>query len=535
VDGDAVVVPGPGGGQAFLPGRFDDYRLLPTGLDEREINEVKQAGLEPIGRIYNVLSLTPQSMHWELARLKEQGITLVIFGGEEVMGYRGLMKEVAEEFKNLGLLYGSVEFGKQRGDEQLSKLLLERMLRVHSISSAEMTRMPENEAVERYVRAPVERNIRVDYVRLPGVVTDQTYADNLHYVSALSSSIVSEKFGLKGQPIPLPEVWSSGMLAKLDHGLIGLGVGAAAVMLLAGVLPIKRGMQAILAVAAGLICAGLAASGASIAIQLVALAAAVVFPTLAFVLFPQPIGAFEEHLHAGVPKRSEAILASLYEFLAISAVTLAGALFVGGVLSELPFMVKVKSFAGIKVATVLPLLLVGWIYLTGMTGEYPSWREEREAMEGRLRSFFDEPIRVWHSVAILVGLAALVLLVMRSGNDPGIGVSETEVKFRALLDRAVGVRPRTKEFLLGHPALLLALAMAVSPRWRKWALPILLVGAIGQTGMLNSFCHLHSPLKLTVLRTLYGLIFGGIIGLVLVAVWNAMQGKKRLPREPLPG
>lgn len=534
-EGDAVALEGPGGGTAYLPGRFDDVRSTPTGIDAAEVAEVREAGLEPIGRILNPPGLTAAGLRWALQRLKDQGITLVIFGGEEVLGYRGLIRDTATAFRDLSLVYGSVEFGKQRGDEALSRLLTDRLVRVHSISSAEMNRLPESEAIERYVRAPVERNIRVDYVRLPAAVTPNTYSDNIQYVRKLARSVVAEGFGLRGQPLPFRPVWPSDAARRLGQGAIGLGVGAAALLLLAAILPLARGAQAGLSLLFGLACAGLAASGFGPGDQLVALLAAVVFPTLAFLLLPQPVGAFEDHKHALVRLRSEAIVPAVHEFLAISVVTLAGAVFVAGLLSELPYLVKVRSFAGIKLATVVPLLLIGIVYLTGMTGEYPSWADEKQAVRERLRHFFSEPIRVWHSIAILLGLAALALLVMRSGNDPGVGVSDLELRFRSILDRVLGVRPRTKEFLLGHPALLLGLAMAVSPRWRRWSLPLLLAGAIGQTGMLNSFCHLHSPLKLTLLRTAYGLVFGGLIGAALIGLWLLAQGKRRLPREPLPG
>ena len=39
---------------------------------------------------------------------------------------------------------------------------------------------------------------------------------------------------------------------------------------------------------------------------------------------------------------------------------------------------------------------------------------------------------------------------------------------RALLDKYLLVRPRTKEFLLGHPALFFALAAAASGRFPQW-------------------------------------------------------------------
>jgi hypothetical protein len=533
--GERVAFAAPGGGTVYVPGRFEDVRLLPTGLSDGEIAEVRAAGLRPIGRVFNTLMLTAPGLAWELRRLKEQGITTLIFGGEEVLGHRGLTKETARHFRELGLLYGSVEFGKQRGDDELSRLLEDRLLRVHSISAAEMTRLPPGEAIERYVRAAVERNIRVNYVRLPGVVTERTFADSTDYLKRLARALAGEGFGLSPDPVPFGYVWPNANLSLSARGLMGVGVGAAVALLLAGLFPLTRRLQAGVALALGAACGVLVLSDVSLALQLVALVAAVTLPTLAFVLFPQPVGAFEDHEHAAVRFRSEAFVPALAEFAAVSAVTLAGAVLVAGLLSELPFLVKIRAFAGIKAATVLPLLLIALIYLTGLSGEYGTLADERAAVLGRLRRFFAEPVRVWHAVALLVGLAALALLVLRSGNDPGVGVSDLELRFRSVLDRVLGVRPRTKEFLLGHPLLLLAFGMIVSPRWRPWAFPLMLAGVIGQVGMLNSFCHLHSPLKLTVLRTVHGLWLGGLLGLAVIWVWTRVQGKQADRGEPLPG
>lgn len=381
-----------------------------------------------------------------------------------------------------------------------------------------MPRLTALEAVERYVRAAEERNIRLNYVRLPVSATPRTYADSVDYVRSIARGLVHSKLGL-GSPLAFSEVWPHPLAGRVAAAAVALGIGGGAVLLLAGLVPLALERQATLGIVAGLGCALAAGSGVNMAVQLLALLAAVTFPMLAFVLFPQPVGAFDGHPYAETRERRSGLLSAVLEFLLLSAVTLAGAGMVAALLSELPYLVKVRAFSGIKLAHVAPLLLVAWIYLTGMSGEYPSWRVERDAIAQRLRDFFNEPIRVWHTVAMLVGLVALALLVARTGNDAGIGVSPTELRFRALLDRVLGVRPRTKEFLVGHPALLLALLLAARPRWRLVALPLLLVGVIGQVSMLNSFCHLHSPIKLTLARTWNGVWSGGLIGLALILFW----------------
>lgn len=531
-EGDRVALPGPGGGTIYLPGRYEDVRGTPVGLDPNALSQIQEAGLEPVGRLLTPTGLTRESLRWLLVGVKEQGVNTLIFAGDSVLGFSGLVKDAAREMRDLGLLYGSVEFGKQRGDQGLSEFLRDRLVRVHSISPAEMGRLTAKEAIERYVRAAAERNIRLNYVRLPEAVTANTFQDGVDYVDKLAHETARAGFGLTS-PSTFTRVWPDTLPGRIPGALIALGVGAAAVMLLAGLVPVTRTMQAGLTVAIGLVCALLVLSGKNIALQLVALLAAIVFPTLAFVLFPQPIGAFEDHTHALVRNRRLAVVPAVAEFSAISVVTLLGALMVAGLLSELPFMVKTASFAGIKAATVVPLLLVSAVYLTGMTGQYPSWEQERDAVTTRVRQFLAEPLRIWHTVAMLVALVLIALVVARSGNDSGLGASDLELRFRALLDRYLGARPRTKEFLLGHPALLLGLAMATLPRWRVWALPLVLLGIIGQVGMLNSFCHLHTPLKLTILRTFHGLWAGGLIGLLLIWVWQAVQGNNQRHGERL--
>jgi uncharacterized protein DUF5693 len=527
VEGDRVVLPGPGGGKIYIPGRFDIVSSTPTGLDPAAVREVQAAGLEPVGRINNALGLTPEALEWDLRQLKGLGIRTVVFAGEEVLGYRGLIPRTAEAFRNLDLIYGSIEFGKQRGDEALAYKLEDQLVRVHSIASGEMPRLTPGEAIERYVRAAVERNIRLNYVRLPAFPSEATFDDSVRYVERLADDLVRARFGLNA-PVPLGRVWPDTLPGRIPVALAALGIGAGALLLLAGVAPLPPRLQAGLAALAASFCALLVLSGLTLGLQVVALLGAVTFPTLAFVLFPQPVGALEEHKYAAVTERRGLMVPALASFAAISVVTLVGAFMVGAVLSELPFMVKVRSFAGIKVATLVPLLLVGWIYLTGMSGEYPSWASEREAVLHRLRAFFSEPIRVWQMLACLTALVAVALLLARSGNDPGVGVSDLELRFRALLDRYLGVRPRTKEFLMGHPALLLALAVAISPwpRWRPWALPLLIIGVIGQVGMLNSFCHLHTPVKVTLLRTINGLWAGALIGLALIGLWIWLQERR---------
>ncbi len=516
--GECIVFEG-AGRRLWVPGRFEDIRLTPTGIDGAAVAQVRAAGLEPVGRLNNSLGLRLGSLLWSLHRVRAQGVRTLIFAGEEVMGYDRLLGDTAAAIRNADLTYGSVEFGKQRGDEALSRLLTDRLLRVHSISAAEMTRLSPAEAIERYTRAAVERNIRLLYVRLPATPSVNTLEDNLAYLRELAHRLVAAKLGI-GAARLFETPWSTPFLAPVLRALLGVGLAGGLVLLLAGIAPVRRSRQAILSIALAMPLGFGAAIGSGLVLQLVALAAAVTFPTLAFVRERQAMAAFAPEEPAGGKGRRRSLATALLVFIRISAVTLVGALFVAAALCDVAYFLKVRSFAGIKIATVAPILLVGWIYATGMGPEYGTLREEWAAMRRRLQAIISEPIRVGYFVAVILGVGLLALLLARSGNDSGLGVSTFELRFRSILDQIVGVRPRTKEFLIGHPLLILSLVLVGQARYRMLVLPLLLVGIIGQVGMLNSFCHLHTPLKISLLRTWNGLWTGGLLGVALVLVWQ---------------
>jgi len=106
---------------------------------------------------------------------------------------------------------------------------------------------------------------------------------------------------------------------------------------------------------------------------------------------------------------------------------------------------------------------------------------------------------------------------MRTGNQSASATLEGERGLRDLLESLLVYRPRTKEFMLGHPALVLGAFLALSRR-RTLVAPLLVVAAIGQASLVNTFCHIHTPIAATLTRTLYGIALGLLIGLAACAV-----------------
>ncbi|MBM3457740.1 MAG: hypothetical protein FJX77_04315 [Armatimonadetes bacterium] len=528
--GEHVVWTDPAGKPFYLAGRPDDYLSTVVGLDGEQVREVQAAGLSVVGRLSNYPGLTEAVLTAVLEDVRRQNIRVLIFNGEEVLGFRSLLRPAAAQVQAKELLYGSIEFGKQRGDESLTLALTEHLVRVHSISPAEMARMTPGEATERYVRAAEERNLRLHYVRLPVGAQREPLLESLGYLRRLGAELRAGGFVL-GDPHPFRPVWTSSGAARGAAAGVALGVGAGAALLVAVLIPLSSVAQ--LGLGAGLAAAGAFAAAASIPLltQGLALVAAVVFPTLALTLTPLPIGAYENHPYVPPVPRDGRLVSVVGEFALRCLVTLIGALLVAALLSELPYLVKARSFQGVKLATVAPLGLTALLYLTGPHAAYPTVSEEWDDVLARVRRLLGQPFVAWHLLAAGLGMVLLLLLVVRSGNDSGAAVSELELRFRAILDRVLYVRPRTKEFLVGHPALLLALALVSTPGRRTAALWLLLAGAIGQVGMLNSFCHLHSPLTLTVIRTANGLWTGLLVGGLLWGAWGLVVRPPRNRRR----
>ncbi len=118
-------------------------------------------------------------------------------------------------------------------------------------------------------------------------------------------------------------------------------------------------------------------------------------------------------------------------------------------------------------------------------------------------------------------LGALMFMNTRTGNDSPASVSDLELKFRSILDTVLFVRPRTKSFLIGHPALIVGIGLLLWQRRHQTAklVPLtalcLAVGAVGQTDIVNTLCHLHTPVVLILLRNAVALVPGCIIGFLV--------------------
>ena len=472
---------------------------LPVGLSVDAVKEINTVGLSLVARVPNFVGANSKSIDFIIKDVRKQGAKTIIFSGDQALGFKGNEKKTGALLASNGLNFGRVEFSKQKGDTKVAAESENNLVTVHSISQAEMMNMDESSIIERFQRGVKERGVRMCYVRMYYSASDDLLAANANYISKIAKGITKAGYVI-APSYPIEEV-PANILLRI---LAGMGIGAGAVLLLLSIIELGVGSSVIISLITILACAGLAAFGET-GRKLVALLSAIVFPTLAIILISQK----KDYTNKNV------IMQTIQRFIYALVITACGGLLIVGLLSQRSFMLRIDTFMGVKLATLLPVLILTALFLADAAWKTQSWASlKTQAME-KYRSIMNNPILIGQAIGMVVILAVIGLVVARSGNDSGLEVSSTELRFRAILDRIMYVRPRTKEFMLGYPALIAGIYFLLLKK-KNIASVLMVIGSIGLISAVNTFCHIHTPLILSLLRVINGAVVGLICGLIVI-------------------
>ncbi|GIV11432.1 MAG: hypothetical protein KatS3mg020_0923 [Fimbriimonadales bacterium] len=481
-----VTVRSERGAVFYVVGEPSAIAQIGLGLDPLQTAQVQAGGKPIVARLFNPQGISPLALRGSLMQAREQGATLMIFAGDQVLGYRRGLQATAQNLQAHALRFGAIEFAKQMGAGNLMQAIPDRTVRVHSIGLAESLALSPDEMVDRLERAVQERNIRVVYLRAAGADTMLLREILLRLSERLHRSgyAIRESGARPFEPLQ-PALW--------QFALMGAGVGLLVCWLLAQWR--SAGYWAAAPVVLGVACALLCLL--PIGRKLVALTAALLFPT---------VGMFAL---TGASRGRGFSWLNLASLLTLPfAWSLLGALHIVGLLGETPFLIKADQFTGVKAAHALPLLFVLAFYAAYVAGRWDFWRE-----------WLARPVLWGQMTLALIILGAVGLMLIRTGNEAPGAVPDWELRLRTLLETVTNVRPRTKEFLIGHPALVVAVGLLLTRRV-QWLPLAMFLGAIGQASIVNTFCHLHSPLMVSLQRTAWGALIGIAIGAV---AWWALQ------------
>ena len=517
---------------------YETFLKMDLGMPTDEMQEVNEAGFFVLARPTNYIGCTPEDVDAVFHRLEDYRISEIVFSGSQMLGAPKSLQTTIDRFKERNFVLGLIEdttqlqFYQQDGLAEVPKGIgYDHVARLYAIPKDEQPKLKIETAVERWANTDMERNIRINLLRTyekpaPGMTLFET---NMHYIKATAEAVEAHGFTLG--PAGTFESWYA---PRLLRAVLMLGVAAAAVLYLSLITHRlqPRTLYALFALFAFVFAAPiLMGSGTKMRI-LAAFLSANLFPALAVIWQLDRIRAMEPDAKAPLWRIIGTAAVALFVTGALSYI---GAAYLSGALADVEYFLEFSIYRGIKLTFVLPIVLVAIAFLTRYD-IFDGRMDEGQGVLAQMRQILDMPVKLKSLLIFVLVALAGVVFVARSGHTSGMPVSGLEIKFRTLLEQAFYARPRSKELMIGHPAFMLA-ALAWCRKWPTMLLfALVLVATIGQGSMVETFAHMRTPVYMSFVRGIGGLVLGCGIGallMVLVHLWQMIlsSAKERFSRE----
>ncbi|QDH20870.1 DUF5693 family protein [Saccharibacillus brassicae] len=483
--------------------------------DPISMERLEQKGFHLLPRMGNSAIYDQEALASLLDRFKAAGVDRILFDGEETPGYAEEpedrhLDEFAQLLNERGIGIAAIENlrGAQRGFETLAKETNYNVARLYSLSGRDSALDPDILA-DRFALAAKDRNIRMMFIHtavqtnsVEGKITDtiENIVESLEGPEGAIQRIQNYGFEM-GTASAFDVAEMAGQNYFRWIAIIG------AVALVALLVSIFVPPLTLLSFVLGLVgVAGLYVLRPHVMEQALALFAAISAPTIAMVFAVRKIDRLHE---VGQTMSTGRRLAhSILLFLRTSAMSLMAVPFIIALLHHVTYQLVLDQFRGVSLLHLAPIAL---------TALYVLFYRKNSAF-GSVGKIMRMPVTIAMVVIVAIAGVAGLYYLSRTGNSGS--ASSLEIAFRNLLENTVGVRPRTKEFLLGHPIFIAGIFVALKYRH---AIYVLIIASIGQLSMVDTFAHIHTPIWISLVRDLLGIGFGIIVGLVFVLLWQIIE------------
>ncbi|WP_375105689.1 DUF5693 family protein [Lysinibacillus fusiformis] len=478
----------------FLPTSNHNFDLkTPIGYDQPAMDVISKHGLGYVFKVENADNeVANDKLVNQLLALKDGSSGRLLGQGDEAIGFgQEDGHQLVEKLSDAGYYFYTIESNPLKGESKIAQLTDYKMIRLHSININRQTKLKLNESIDRTTRAVKERNIRSIFYHIK---TTGNAKENVEQTIDY----------LNGVHDAMPDHFQPGEPKLFDKVAVPAWVTAA--VLLAGILftfivselvkwmPLRfaaAGFMTVLAIAYFIL-------KSTLFLQAFALIIAVLAPTYAVIKSAQ-----------GSTKMSKILV----QYLKAVAISLIGIVIVIGLLNGSAFMTGFATFKGVKLVYLIPIM--GVLLFTLIEINRLADQNIKKSLSNTV-TLLNKELKYWHVLLLIVVAGIGLFYISRTGNSGS--VSDLELAFRQWLENTLYVRPRTKEFLIGFPFFVLALyVMGIN---RKWGSILLVPGVIGFLSIVNTFTHLHIPVAVSVLRTLYSVSLGFVIGLVFILIFK---------------
>ncbi len=398
-----------------------------------------------------------------------------------------------------------MEFENAIGLKQITPFLKEMTVRGHRLSSFEKNRPStveeHDQAIERYLRAVRERNVRLVVVegltsKLRGVPMNLLF-QNFNFLDALVKKIKAAGFNIKSS-----SAFETDLASPIFIIIISWGILATYILFVEYIFGMPRKISYLILTIfmAFILIFALKWYGTgamTVYRQVLALLAAFIMP-LAPVIYKVRPDKLLPKIHDFYIVFYRAVFLLLYNmFFVVLFSTL-----VIGLLSSVEFINGIEFFRGVKAALFVPILLAALLSMRS------------EDVFSKASEFMNMSVRVYQAAIFIV--AALFIWFYAPAIESVLGAERLvtggyDAYLGFFFERITGVELRFKEFAIGYPLLLLYFYLSLR-KMTKFNIVLAATGTLASISVFNSFCHIHVPLLVTAARAFYGLLAGIVIG-----------------------
>lgn len=438
----------------------------------------------------------------------------VVFAGSEVEGYDkdGIKTEKLWNEIGIGMLEVFDAKSVQKGNISYAYDSDFNIVRVHSIPRIKMEKQDSDEVRRLVVKAANERNIRMFYVNPP--FYDETKKTN-EFLVDIEERFSAISFGLdeSGYTFGQAERFSENTTwinkISLLSGVLGaFFLFSVAIYTHLGRILFKEKMSLFymfMASGLGVVLFSILGDETTLLTQIASLGITILLPVwMTFILMDGLNG-----IRANNGEKMKWVILKLMSLLVL------GITFLTAMNYSVEHITYIKGFKGVSLTLSVPIIVVGLYLLTTMKHKVSVMK----VLFHRIRI-----VDVLVSIA-LIGFFAFY--ISRSGN--GGELLPFEAHLRNVLEDKFNVRPRTKEIFFAFPVMAIMALMWKEYKWVKWALPI---ATLGFASIFNTFTHFHTPLGVSILRTVLSIGIGTFIGVIFtVFILTLLEWKKTTSTE----
>lgn len=512
---------------------MDEALMKSMDPDPFTMQMLKEQGFQLVVRLSNRRPFDANRMDKLLASFHDMGITRIIVDGDEVPGYSESstvnLGKMSLLLRRHGIGLAAIELLKtpQKGFSTLAKDIDYNVVRLHSFTEKDGEKLTESGlkksdlegriqgVADRFVLAVKDRNIRMVFLNAKpgknidkGAVTDPLNALYASLDGPDGAVKRVENLGFHIGPAKAFHVDAMAGWQKIARVFVLLGGVSLIVLTISYFLPQTALALFVLGVLGAI---GLRVLSGTLYTQGLALAVAICASSLAVILAIRRV-------YDGRSAQARSRLGyAIIELARTSLISLIGVVYVVSLLNNITYLLVIQQFRGVSLLHLLPILIVA-VYLLFFSEKLTP----RERME-RVRKVLTFNINLLWIIIAAVAIAGGYYYLSRTGNEGQ--ATSFEKLFRSFLENVLVVRPRSKEFLFAHPLFLLGVYLSIKYRHAAY---LYLIGVIGQLSIIDTFCHLHTPLHISFIRIMYGLVIGTLVGLVMIAIWELLaRGWKR--------